>query len=53
MEQKGYMEGIAGNLDLMEKFYPGWIMRLYFDLHGEEGGQNSTVNPLLKGDNFI
>ena len=52
MEKKGYMDGIAGNLNLMEKFYPGWIMRLYFDLNGEEG-HNSTVNPLLKGDNLI
>ena len=52
MARKGYMDGIAGNLNLLEKFYPGWIMRLYFDLSGEEG-LNSTVNPLLKGDNLI
>ena len=52
MARKGYMDGIAGNLNLLEKFYPGWIMRLYFDLSGEEG-LNATVNPLLKGNNLI
>ena len=36
---KGYLAGIKGNLDLMEEFYPGWIMRLYFDLEPE--------NPLM------
>ena len=50
MEKKGYMEGIAGNLNLMEKFYPGWVMQLYFDLDWEQD-QNTAVNPLLKGDN--
>ncbi|XP_059085397.1 uncharacterized protein LOC131882310 [Tigriopus californicus] len=30
--QKGYFEGIRGNLDLMAQFYPNWIMRVYFDL---------------------
>lgn len=30
--KKGYFEGIRGNLDLMAKFYPNWIMRVYFDL---------------------
>ena len=50
MESKGYVEGIAGNLDLMEKFYPGWVMRLYFDVDGEQD-QNPTNSPLLKGDN--
>ena len=50
MEKKGYFDGIAGNLNLMEKFYPGWVMQLYFDLDWEQD-QNSTVNPLLKGDN--
>ena len=49
MEKKGYMDGIAGNLNLMEKFYPGWVMRLYFDLDGE---QNQS-SPLLKGGKYI
>ena len=31
-KSKGYFEGIKGNLDLMPKYYPGWIMRVYFDL---------------------
>ena len=34
---KGYFAGIKGNLDLMEKYYPGWTMRLYFDLPPESG----------------
>ena len=29
---KGFFEGIIGNLKLIPKFYPGWIMRLYTDL---------------------
>ena len=28
----GYFEGIVGNLELMPTYYPGWIMRLYYDL---------------------
>ena len=28
---RGYEEGIKENLELMPKFYPGWIMRLYTD----------------------
>ncbi len=32
MKIKGYFEGIVGNLELMRTFYPGWTMRLYFDL---------------------
>ena len=31
-KSRGYMEGIKENLDLMPKYYPGWIMRVYFDL---------------------
>lgn len=31
-KSKGYFEGIEGNLELMSKYYPGWIMRIYFDL---------------------
>jgi len=31
-KKKGYFEGIIGNLELMPKFYPGWVMRLYYDL---------------------
>ena len=34
-KRKGFFQGIIGNLELMPIFYPGWIMRLYFDL--EEG----------------
>ena len=28
----GYFEGIVGNLELMPIYYPGWVMRLYYDL---------------------
>lgn len=31
-QKKGYFEGIEANLDLMPKYYPGWQMRIYFDL---------------------
>ena len=35
---RGYFQGIQANLDLMLKYYPGWRMRLYFDL--EENDPN-------------
>ena len=28
----GYFEGIMENLELMPVYYPGWVMRLYYDL---------------------
>ena len=28
----GYFEGIVGNLELMSTYYPGWVMRVYYDL---------------------
>ena len=31
-KKKGYFEGIIGNLKLVPKLYPGWTMRLYYDL---------------------
>jgi len=31
-KKKGYFEGIVGNLELLPKYYPGWVMRLYYDL---------------------
>jgi hypothetical protein len=39
-KKKGYFEGIIGNLELMPKYYPGWIMRLYYDL--------DKTDPVLK-----
>ena len=39
-KMKGFFEGIIGNLKLIPKFYPGWIMRLYYDL--------DKKNPVLK-----
>ena len=32
----GYFEGIVGNLELMSTYYPGWIMRLYYDLDDKD-----------------
>ena len=32
----GYFEGIVGNLELMPTYYPGWIMRLYYDLDDKD-----------------
>ncbi len=31
-KEREFIEGIAGNLQLMPRFYPGWTMRLYFEL---------------------
>ena len=31
-KMKGYFEGIIGNLKLIPKLYPGWTIRLYYDL---------------------
>jgi hypothetical protein len=30
--RQGYFTGIAENLKLLPVFFPGWVMRLYFDL---------------------
>ena len=43
-KRKGYFEGILANLKLIPKFYPGWTMRLYHDLNGND--------PLLQVNNF-
>ena len=32
----GYFEGIVGNLDLMSTYYPGWVMRVYYDLEAND-----------------
>ena len=31
-KKKGYFQGIVDNLKLMPRYYPGWVMRLYYDL---------------------
>ena len=31
--EKGYFEGLLENLKLIPLRYPGWIMRLYFDIN--------------------
>jgi len=30
-ENREYFKGIVENLELMKKYYPGWVMRLYYD----------------------
>ena len=35
-KNKGYFDGIIGNLALMPKLYPGWTMRLYYDLDKQD-----------------
>ena len=34
MEARKYFEGIKANLDLMPRLYPGWVMRVYYNLDG-------------------
>ena len=34
LNARSYFEGIKSNLNLMPKFYPGWIMRVYYNLDG-------------------
>ena len=35
-KSKQYFQGISENLNLLPKFYPGWTMRLYYDLTLED-----------------
>ena len=46
--ERGYFQGIQANLDLMLKYYPGWQMRLYFDLG--ENDPNMEKLCALAGD---
>ena len=32
----GYFDGIVGNLMLVPIYYPGWVMRLYYDLEDRD-----------------
>lgn len=34
MKARGYFEGIRTNLELMATHYPGWVMRVYYNLDG-------------------
>ena len=38
---QGYFDGIVGNLMLLPIYYPGWVMRLYYDL--EDGDPITKV----------
>ena len=35
-KERGYFEGIEPNLKSMASYYPGWIMRVYFDLDSDD-----------------
>jgi len=43
-KEKKYFEGIQNNLNLLPKFYPGWTIRLYYDLD-----QDDPILPKLCG----
>ena len=32
----GYFDGIIGNLELLHVYYPGWVIRLYYDLDSDD-----------------
>ena len=32
----GYFDGIVENLSLLKEYYPGWVMRLYYDLDDDD-----------------
>ena len=32
----GYFDGIVENLSLLQEYYPGWVMRLYYDLDDDD-----------------
>ena len=42
---EGFLEGIVGNLELMSIYYPGWVMRLYYDI--EDGDPIIQVTSLF------
>jgi hypothetical protein len=42
----GYFEGIVGNLELMPVYYPGYVMRLYYDL--DDNDPITEVNKCVK-----
>ena len=44
----GYFEGIVGNLELINTFYPGWTMRLYHDFDSGELIAKVSINNYCK-----
>ena len=34
--ERKYFQGIADNLDLLPRHYPGWIIRVYYDLEPDD-----------------
>ncbi len=49
--EKGYFDGLIENLNLMPSRYPGWIMRLYFDVDKNDPLMNALCNGL--GDSYL
>ena len=35
-QEKKYFEGIKNNLELLPKYYPNWIIRLYYDVSSDD-----------------
>jgi len=51
-KKKGYFEGIVGNLELMPTYYPGWIMRLYYDLDDKDPITQELCNLACENPNL-
>jgi hypothetical protein len=50
--EKGYFEGLIENLKLMTSQYPGWIMRLYFDVDKNDPLMNALCNLACSDNNL-
>ncbi|XP_059469128.1 uncharacterized protein LOC132192917 isoform X2 [Neocloeon triangulifer] len=44
-EAKGYFEGISANAHLVQKFYPGWVIRVYHDI-SQRGTRKDDLDKL-------
>ena len=51
-KNKGYFDGIIGNLALMPKLYPGWTMRLYYDLDKQDSILKDLCNLACQDNNI-
>ena len=47
------MQGIQGNLELMKRFYPGWVMRLYYETRDELSEDFSQLCSLACSDPWL
>ena len=51
-KKKGFYVGIKGNLQKMEQFYPGWIMRLYHNMDQNDPMLKDVCNLVCQNSNF-